>query len=464
MVFSSIPFLYYFLPVVLFCYFLVPRRLKNGILLIASFFFYSCGEPRFVFLLFFSGVFNYWIGKKIEKGRSTFRKRWFLFSLLVNFGMLFFFKYYFFVPSNFSKIFPGVLPYFRPILPIGISFFTFQAVSYVTDIYRKKQTSAKTVFSFLTYLSFFPQLIAGPIVRYETISAELSNRKETIEDISKGIRRFVVGLSKKVLLADVLGAFSATLKSFSPTVLGYWVQALANTFQLYFDFSGYSDMAIGLGLVFGFHFLENFNYPLIASTITDFWRRWHISLSSWFRDYVYIPLGGSRVKPMRHIFNILVVWACTGFWHGASWNFLLWGMYFAFFLILEKTILAKWISKHPKITRIVTIPILLVSFVLFNETDLSKLGTILQGMFFLDHLPFLHSELLFYLKDAAVLLFFSCLFATPIVPFVKKWLSKRKMGLSILSVLEVVFPFVFFFLSTMYLIDSTFQPFLYFRF
>lgn len=464
MVFSSIPFLYYFLPVVLFCYFLLPKSLRNWILLIASFFFYFCGEPRFVFLLLFSGIFNYWVGKKIEKGKSAYRKGWFLFSLLINFGILFFFKYYFFVSSNFSKIVPRILPYIRPVLPIGISFFTFQATSYVTDIYRKKQKSAKTVFSFLTYLSFFPQLIAGPIVRYETVASELSNRKETIEDISKGIQRFVVGLSKKILLADLLGSFSATLKTLSPTVLGYWTRALADTFQLYFDFSGYSDMAIGLGLIFGFHFLENFNYPLIASTITDFWRRWHISLSSWFRDYVYIPLGGSRVKPLRHIFNIMVVWACTGFWHGASWNFFLWGMYFAFFLILEKTIFAKWIQRHPIITRGITIPILLVSFVIFNETDLTKLATTLQGMFFLKHLPFVNSETIFYLKDATMLLFFSCLFATPVVPIGKKWLSERKGGKQVLSVLEVVLPFVFFFLSTMYLIDSTFQPFLYFRF
>jgi len=311
----------------------------------------------------------------------------------------------------------------------------------------------------------FPQLIAGPIVRYQTISQELKKRESKITDISDGIRRFILGLSKKVMIADMLGIFSKELASLSTnTVLGFWLRAIADSLQLYFDFSGYSDMAIGLGLIFGFHFLENFNYPFIASSITDFWRRWHISLSSWFRDYIYIPLGGNRVSKYRHYLNILIVWMATGLWHGASWNFILWGLYFAVLLIIEKNFLLNFLNRHPIFSHGYTIFLVFISFVIFNQTDLSLLVQSIKGMFGFGEISFCSKEVLFYLKDSILFLIIASFLSTPVLKSIRSWILKKNGGSVLIDILEVILPLLLFLLSTAFLIDGSFQPFLYFRF
>ncbi len=466
MVFSSIPFLYYFLPIVLLSYFVVPKKFKNSILLISSLFFYFYGEPKFILVLLFSCVFSYLFGKWIDKCQVPWKKKSLLvLSLCINFGILFYFKYYNFFVSNINHLFPDTLPFLSIVMPIGISFFTFQSASYLIDIYRKEVKPATSIFTYSTYLSLFPQLIAGPIVRYQTISKELETRESKTSDISNEIRRFVLGLSKKVMIADMLGIFSKELASLSSnTVIGFWLKAISDSLQLYFDFSGYSDMAIGLGLIFGFHFLENFNYPFIANSITDFWRRWHISLSSWFRDYIYIPLGGNRVSKFRHYRNILIVWMTTGLWHGASWNFVLWGLYFAFFLILEKKVLLKFLKNHQVFSHAYTIFLVLISFVIFNQTDLSLLGETLKGMFGFSKIAFCNKETLFYLKDSIILLGIALLFSTPILRRGKDYLTKWKRGELLVGTLEVILTLLLLLLSTAFLIDESFQPFLYFRF
>ena len=382
MVFSSITFLYYFLPIVLFIYFIVPSKFRNLVLLISSLFFYFYGEPRYILVLLFSVVFNYYMGKLISKEDSKYRKVLFISDMIINFGLLFYFKYFDFFIDNINQILNIKIPLFNIIMPIGISFFTFQATSYVIDIYLGKVKSANSILDFAAYLSLFPQLIAGPIVRYQTIDQELKDRSVTYQKFADGVKRFIIGLSKKVLLANVLGVFSNSLSSISTSsVLSYWLQAISNTLQLYLDFSGYSDMAIGLGLMFGFTFLENFNYPFIASSITEFWHRWHISLSTWFRDYVYIPLGGSRVGKFRNYLNILIVWMITGLWHGASWNFVFWGLYFACFLVIEKIFLLSFLKKHKLLGLFYTNILVVISFVIFNQTTVSGIYKFLTSMF-----------------------------------------------------------------------------------
>ena len=329
MLFSSISFIYYFLPILLIVYFLVKNKYKNFVLLLFSLIFYFLGEPKYIIVLILSCIINYYLGKLIEK---TNKKIYLILALIYNIGQLLIFKYTDFFILNINNIFNLKLNYLYIVMPIGISFFTFQTLSYVIDIYKKEEQSAKSLLDFMTYVSLFPQLIAGPIVRYKDVSLELINRKTTYESFSNGIKRFVIGLSKKVLLANVLGEFINELTTI--TVFSSWLKPILYTMQIYFDFSGYSDMAIGLGLIFGFHFLENFNYPLIANSITDFWRRWHISLSSFFKDYIYIPLGGNRVNKLKWLRNIFIVWFLTGFWHGASWNFIIWGLYFEIILVI----------------------------------------------------------------------------------------------------------------------------------
>ena len=350
-------------------------------------------------------------------------------------------------------------------MPIGISFFTFQASSYVIDIYNKKIKSSSSLFNFATYLSLFPQLIAGPIVRYETIEKNLNNRKVTADLFATGIKRFIVGLTKKVLIANVLGEFSKNLASMTAkTVLSYWQQAISNMLQIYFDFSGYSDMAIGLGMMFGFEFLENFNYPFIAKSITDFWRRWHISLSSWFRDYVYIPLGGNRVNAVRRYLNILIVWMTTGLWHGASWNFILWGLYFAIILIIEKLFLLKFINKHPVIGHIYTIFLVLISFIIFNTDNVKSIAIFLKSMFFLNNLKFSNLETIYYLKNYVGVLIVAIIFSCPIFNTIKNKVPKNKTITKILNILEPITYILLLIICTAYIVDESFNPFLYFRF
>lgn len=466
MVFSSISFLYYFLPITLLSYFLVPKKVKNIILLIASLLFYFYGEPRYIIILIFSCIMNYYLGKVMEKIKvQKNKKRLLIVTLLINFGMLFYFKYFNFFLDNINSLFATNLTWTQIVMPIGISFFTFQATSYVIDIYRGKVKSAKSLWDFSTYLTLFPQLIAGPIVRYETINEELETRKTSFSLFAQGVRRFIIGLSKKVLLANVLGEFTKSLASITTqSVLSHILQMMNNTLQIYFDFSGYSDMAIGLGMMFGFHFLENFNYPLIARSITDFWHRWHISLSSWFKDYIYIPLGGSRVGSLRRYFNIFIVWMTTGLWHGASWNFILWGLYFAVFLILEKMFLLKFLEKHKIFGHIYTLILVLISFVIFNETDISSMMLFFKNMFGFGGLTFSNIETMYYLKNYIGVLIISILAAIPWLTLLLNKLKKNSKMNQALSILEPIILILLLMIVTGYIVDESFNPFLYFRF
>ncbi|MDO4488172.1 MAG: MBOAT family O-acyltransferase [Eubacteriales bacterium] len=384
MLFSSIGFLYYFLPVTLFVYFIVPFKLKNLVLLIASLAFYFYGEPVYTFLMLGTSLSAYIHGLLIDRFRGTKWSRVFLCSsVIISVLVLGFFKYSDFFVSNLNNIFGSKLRLLGLALPIGISFYTFQTLSYTIDVYRGDAKVQKNFISLATYVALFPQLIAGPIVRYTVVEEELSSRTHSFGNFSYGVTRFAIGLGKKVLIADTLGALATSLHAMTQqTVGGMWIYAIAVSLQIYFDFSGYSDMAIGLGRIFGFKFLENFNYPFISTTVAEFWRRWHISLGSWFRDYVYIPLGGNRVSLPRWGFNILAVWFLTGFWHGADWNFIVWGLYFAVFLICEKFFLGAFFKKLPTVfSRIYLVVVILISFVIFNGNGMNGVITDLAALF-----------------------------------------------------------------------------------
>lgn len=464
MVFSSITFLFYFLPIVLLCYFVLFKKHKNTVLLIASLFFYFYGEPKYILILLFSCLTNYVSGKLIEK-MAKYRTLILVVDLVISFGLLFYFKYFGFLVANLNTVFSLEMVIPNIVMPIGISFFTFQATSYTIDIYRGEVKSAKNFWTFTTYLSLFPQLVAGPIVRYETVQNELEQRKNSKEIFAAGVKRFTIGLAKKVLLANVLGELVTILaEGTDASILSYWIEAIAITLQLYFDFSGYSDMAIGLGLLFGFHFLENFNYPLIAKSITDFWRRWHISLSSWFKDYVYIPLGGNRKGIIRQCINILIVWCLTGLWHGASWNFVLWGLYFGVLLIIEKTLLKRVLKLHPHLARIYTFILIVISFVIFHFDDYHELIQFLKGMFGLLSIPLVSQETIYYLRSYGVVLFISLFAISPLGKQLVNSLAQKPRFKRIIDVLEVSYYFVLLFISVSFLVDDTYNPFLYFRF
>lgn len=457
MLFSSITFLFYFLPILLIIYFIVPKKFKNLVLFIFSLFFYFYGEPKYGFLLLLSCIINYIMGNLIDKYRKR-AKVFLIIALMYNIGQLIYFKYLDFFIENINNIFKSEIPLFHIIMPIGISFFTFQTISYVVDIYNKKVESSKSFLNFATYVCLFPQLVAGPIVRYETIASELKNRKSNFDTFALGVKRFTIGLAKKVLIANLLGEMCTSLASLpNGSVMSYLLEAVGYTLQIYFDFSGYSDMAIGLGLFFGFHFLENFNYPLVASSITDFWRRWHISLSSFFRDYVYIPLGGNRVSLLKWIRNIFIVWFLTGFWHGASWNFILWGLYFAVILVLEKKIYGKYLSNTKVLKYIYTIGLVVISFVIFNCENVSDIKIFLSSMFGLNNLPLINTETLYYIRSYLVLLIIAIIASTPLLKVIGNKIKK-------LEFLEPVIYIGIIILVTAYLVDTSFNPFLYFRF
>ena len=457
MLFSSITFLFYFLPILLIIYFIVPKKFKNLVLFIFSLFFYFYGEPKYGFLLLLSCVINYIMGSLIDKHRK-YGKIFLIIALVYDIGSLLYFKYLDFFIENINNIFKSEIPLFHIIMPIGISFFTFQTISYVVDIYNKKVEPSKSFLNFATYVCLFPQLVAGPIVRYETIANELKNRESNFDTFALGVKRFTIGLAKKVLIANLLGEMCTSLASLpNGSVMSYLFQTVGYTLQIYFDFSGYSDMAIGLGLFFGFHFLENFNYPLIASSITDFWRRWHISLSSFFRDYVYIPLGGNRVSLLKWIRNIFIVWFLTGFWHGASWNFILWGLYFASFLVLEKKIYGKYLNNTKVFKYIYTIILVVISFVIFNSQSLNDIKIFLSSMFGLNNLPLINNETLYYIRSYLVLLIIAIIASTPSLKVIGNKLKK-------LEFLEPVIYIGIIILVTAYLVDTSFNPFLYFRF
>ena len=459
MIFSSITFIYYFLPILLLVYFLVPKKYKNLVLLIFSLIFYFLGEPKYIVILILSCLLNYFFGKKVSTDKN--KKLWLIISVIYNVGQLLIFKYTDFFIENINNVFNSSINYLYVVMPIGISFFTFQAMGYVFDIYMGKHKPASKLLDFMTYISLFPQLVAGPIVRYSDIEKELVKRESNFDKFSEGITRFVIGLSKKVLLANVLGEFAGDLVEVD--LLSSWLKPILFTLQIYFDFSGYSDMAIGLGLIFGFRFLENFNYPLIASSITDFWRRWHMSLSSWFRDYVYIPLGGNRNGLIKQIRNIFVVWFLTGFWHGASWNFIIWGLYFGVLLVIEKMFLKKFIDKTKVFKYVYTSIIVVISFLIFSTDNLKDIFSSLGNMFMINDIPLTSSSTIYYLKNNLVLLIISIIGATPLMKYLVKKIRLSKFK-KVVECLEVVVVLGLLILTTAFLVDASFNPFLYFRF
>ena len=453
MLFSSILFLFYFLPVTLFIYTIIPRRLKNPVLLIASIFFYSWGEPIYVILMLFSAVFNY----LMATGKSTL-----IFTVIVNLFILCFFKYYGFLMDTINDLLGTEIKYTALALPIGISFYTFQALSYIFDVYRGNVHVQRNLLHFALYLALFPQLIAGPIVKYKDIALQLKERTLTLEKFGEGTRRFLIGLGKKVILANNLGAIHAAVTALPDqqvSVLTYWIGIICYTLQIYFDFSGYSDMAIGLGKMFGFEFLENFNYPYISKTVTEFWRRWHMSLSTWFREYVYIPLGGNRVSTKRHILNLLIVWSLTGLWHGASWNFVAWGLYYGILLILEKYFLGNHLEKCPaSVQHIYTMLIVAIGWVFFSSETLTGALQYLQVLFCAGGVPLADTMTLYLLRTNWVFLLLGILIATPEPMKQFEILRKRNGLLSTLLLLGLLA------LCTAYLVFSSYNPFLYFRF
>ena len=465
MLFSSIPFLYYFLPAVLILYFAVPRFLKNTVLLLVSLVFYAWGEPRYVILMIFSILLFYGCGLAIGKcTRKKWKKLWLWISVVVSLALLGVFKYADFFVSSFNAATGLSVPLLRLALPIGISFYTFQCLSYTIDVYRGNAQVQKNPISFGAYVALFPQLIAGPIVRYVDVARELDSRTHSWDNVALGLRRFLVGLGKKVLLANQFGLLTNLFRaSTQKSVLFYWVYAIAFALHIYFDFSGYSDMAIGLGRVFGFHFIENFNYPYLSKSIAEFWRRWHMSLGSWFRDYVYIPLGGNRVSKGRWVFNTLAVWMLTGLWHGAAWNFVLWGLLYAAFLLIEKFVPA--LQKLPTALRHVYVLLIVVlGFVLFNATDIKQAGADIAGMFGFGGVPVVTAETVYYLKSYGVLFVLGFLGATPLIRNGVNRLAESKRGGKLVAVLEPVVLIALLLLCTAYLVDGSFNPFLYFRF
>ena len=461
MLFSSIPFLYYFLPAVVLLYFLAPRKLKNAILLLFSLAFYGWGEPKYVFLMIATiGVF-YGCGLAIGKANTqTWKKVWLITSVAVGLGLLAIFKYADFFIENFNAATGISVPLLRLALPVGISFYTFQSLSYTVDVYRGNVPVQRNPISFGAYVTLFPQLIAGPIVRYSDVVKELDGRVHTWEDAMMGIRRFLIGLGKKIILADNFALLVSLFRqSNEKSVLFYWIYAIAFTLNIYFDFSGYSDMAIGLGRVFGFKFIENFNYPYLSKSVTEFWRRWHMSLGSWFRDYVYIPMGGNRVSKPRWFLNIFTVWMLTGFWHGAAWNFILWGLLFAVLLLIEKLVPA--IQKLPDAVKHIYVMLLVVlSFVLFNAESLAQAGGDFAGLFGFAGLPAVTRETIYYLRSYGLLFLVGFVGATPVVKNTALRIGETKIG----AVLEVLLMIGILLVCTAYLVDGSFSPFLYFRF
>lgn len=463
MLFTSISFLYYFLPIVISIYFIVPKKMRNFVLLISSMVFYFYGEPKYIFLMLAEILIAYIGAILINKYKS---RSLLIATISIHIGLLFVFKYTDFIISNVNNVLGTNLSLLRIALPIGISFYTFQILSYVIDVYRGKVKVQKSFLKLATYVSLFPQLIAGPIVRYETIEKELDYRKHSFEDFSYGVRRFTIGLAKKVLIANMLGELcNKFIATDEKTVLFYWVFAISYMLQIYFDFSAYSDMAIGLGRMFGFHFLENFNYPYISKSITEFWRRWHISLSSWFRDYVYISLGGNREGLKKHIRNILIVWLLTGIWHGASWNFIVWGLLFGAILIIEKLFLGKYLEKCPNFfKRIYVLFIVMISFVIFNAENMKEAYKNIIGLFGANGESFVNKYTLYYLRSYMVILIIAIIGATPILKNVFLKLKENKKVNKIINVLEPIFIILLLLIVTAYLVDNSYNPFLYFRF
>ncbi len=457
MVFSSLVFLFRFLPIALVVYFLTPRFLKNGVLFVISLIFYAWGEPRYIVVMLISVIADYIISNIMEKKEDEkVRKGLLLLSMLISLGLLMTFKYLDFFIANINRIPSLSLPYLNLTLPLGISFYTFQTMSYTIDVYRKKIKAEKSFINFAAYVSLFPQLIAGPIVKYEQISKELKEREINLEQINTGVRYFILGMASKVLLANNLGLLWDDVQ-----ILGIeristplaWLGILAYSLQIYFDFSGYSLMAIGLGKILGFEFPKNFDFPYMSRSITEFWRRWHMTLGNWFREYVYIPLGGNREGLAKQIRNILIVWFLTGFWHGASWNFIIWGLYFAFFLIVEKLFLLEILDKKLFISHIYSKIIILFSWMIFALDDMG-----LVKEYFLKLISFEGgSDWIYALSNYGTTFILAFIFATPWIKNIHEKYGQKKF-------VTEIFLLILFILSVAYLTNSSFNPFLYFRF
>lgn len=444
-------------------YFIAPRKLKNTALLLCSLFFYAWGEPKYLIFMVGAILQGYLLGLLIGKYRGTKLAKLFMtLSVVISLGLLCYCKYADFFISNFNAVTGLSIPLLKIALPIGISFYTFQILSYTVDVYRGEVSSQKNIINFAAYVAMFPQLIAGPIVRYSDIAAQLENRTHTIEKAAYGVKRFTIGFAKKILIANVLGELVSEFKgSDEKTVLFAWMYAIAYTLHIYFDFSGYSDMAIGLGKIFGFDFLENFNYPYISSSITEFWRRWHMSLGSWFRDYLYIPLGGNRVPKWRWFLNILAVWMATGFWHGAEWNFILWGLMYAVLLIAEKL----WLKGMPKaVGHVYTMLFVVLGFVLFDATGVSDAFSTIGAMFGAAGLPAANAITLYNLRSYAVVFIIAIIGATPLFSGFMGRIKKSAAGERIINTAEPIVIILVLAVCTAFLVDGSFNPFLYFRF
>ena len=467
MVFSTPIFLFCFLVLTLLVYYLVPRGLRNVVLLCSSLFFYFWGERVFVLIMLLSTAIDYTHGLMVErcqKNGNDKGARWAVASSVIfNLALLFFFKYWDFIASSLQAIGLTFMPVLNTHLPIGISFYTFQTMSYTIDVYRGDARAQRNIINFGTFVTLFPQLIAGPIIKYKDLGDQIDSRTYSSERFASGVQIFMVGLGKKLLIANNVGMLWDTYKAMAPgelTVAGAWLGVLAFTFQIYFDFSGYSDMATGLGRMLGFEFLANFNYPYISKSITEFWRRWHISLSTWFREYLYIPLGGNRCSKPRWMFNLLVVWAATGIWHGASWNYLLWGLYFFVLLMIEKFFLLNLLKKAPALVgHVYTLFFVLVSWAIFGLENFTQLTAYLKVMFGLGGVPLINGELGYYLSSYLPILCVAALASTPLGVSLYRRGSVRvqQVACTVLVVAGLV-------VCTAYLVDGTYNPFLYFRF
>ena len=465
MLFTSISFLYYFLPALIIIYFITPKKYKNIILLIASLLFYFYGEPKYVFLMIAEIIIAYIGAILIDKYKNQ-SKNILIITLFIHVLLLIIFKYTDFIIQTINDISNANIKLLNIALPIGISFYTFQIISYIIDVYNGKVKVQRNIIKLATYVSLFPQLVAGPIVRYQTVEKELDNRVHSFNNFAYGIRRFSVGLAKKVLIANALGELCSKASATSEkTIVFFWIFGISYMLQLYFDFSAYSDMAIGLGRIFGFHFPENFNYPYISKSITEFWRRWHISLSTWFKDYVYIPLGGNRDGKYKQIRNILIVWLLTGIWHGANWTFLIWGLLFGIILIIEKIFLNKFMEKLPSfIRRIYVLFIVMILFIIFSSDNMSVALTNIKGLFGMNGEAFVNDYTLHCLKSYLPVLIIALLGSTPFIKILIDKLRKNKYVNNIINILEPILIVVILVVVTSYLIDNSYNPFLYFRF
>lgn len=469
MIFSSIIFIFMFLPIALLVYYLSPKKLRNFVLFILSIIFYAWGEPIYVVLILVSIVFDYLCALIIGKYRTknkVMAKATFLFMVLGNIGVLGFFKYLEFIINNINVLFGVSWSVEKLPLPIGISFYTFQIISYAADVYLGKIKAEKNIINFGAFVTMFPQLASGPIMKFGEIGEQLKSRKETIDNFTDGIERFIIGLGKKVLIANNIGAIWTVIKATEIgelSVVSAWLGIIAFTLQIYFDFSGYSDMAIGVGKMMGFELIENFRYPYLSTSVSEFWRRWHISLGRWFKDYIYIPLGGNRVSKLKQVRNLFVVWFVTGLWHGASWNFIFWGVYFGVFVFLEKVFLGNILKKTPKvISNLYTMLVVIVGWVFFDIYKFGEAISYIKVMFGIGDNSFIDNAAIYYMYTNAILLILAIVCATPIIKCVIEKIKKKQSVLG--SVIMGICYIGILFLSTSYLVNQSFSPFLYFKF